>query len=86
VLACVVPVAVLAWVARRRPRDRAIMLVTLPLVPVFMWLIGRYTEERTPQRWQALRLLVAHFLDVVRGPADAARFNRAVPRLRRSRT
>ena len=24
------------------------MLITLPLVPVFMWLIGRYTEERTP--------------------------------------
>ena len=33
------------------------MLVTLPLVPLFMWLIGRYTEERTRERWHALRLL-----------------------------
>ena len=32
-----------------------------------MWLIGRYTEERTRERWLALRLLSTHFLDVVRG-------------------
>ena len=31
------------------------MLLTLPLVPVFMWLIGRYTADRTRERWQALR-------------------------------
>ena len=34
------------------------MLLTLPLVPVFMWLIGRYTEQRTRERWQALRAAV----------------------------
>ncbi len=43
------------------------MLLTLPLVPVFMWLIGLYTEQRTRARWQELRLLSTHFLDVVRG-------------------
>ena len=43
------------------------MLLTLPLLPLFMWLIGRYTEQRTRERWQALRLLSTHFLDVVRG-------------------
>jgi ATP-binding cassette, subfamily C, bacterial CydD len=77
VLACVVPVAVLAWVAVVDLETAAIMLVTLPLVPVFMWLIGRYTEERTQQRWQALRLLSAHFLDVVRGLPTLRAFNRA---------
>jgi thiol reductant ABC exporter CydD subunit len=44
-----------------------IMLLTLPLVPVFMWLIGTYTQERTRERWEALRDLSIHFLDVVRG-------------------
>jgi thiol reductant ABC exporter CydD subunit len=77
VLACVVPLAVLAWVAVVDLETAAIMFVTLPLVPVFMWLIGRYTEERTQQRWQALRLLAAHFLDVVRGLPTLHAFNRA---------
>jgi thiol reductant ABC exporter CydD subunit len=77
VLACVVPVAVLAWVAVVDLETAAIMFVTLPLVPVFMWLIGRYTEERTQQRWQALHLLAAHFLDVVRGLPTLRAFNRA---------
>ena len=53
------------------------MLLTLPLVPVFMWLIGRYTEQRTQERWQALRLLSTHFLDVVRGLPTLRAFGRA---------
>ena len=52
------------------------MLLTLPLVPVFMWLIGRYTEERTRERWLALRLLSTHFLDVVRGLPTLRAFGR----------
>ena len=43
------------------------MTLTLPLVPVFMWLVGKATEERTTARWRALRRLSTHFLDVVRG-------------------
>jgi thiol reductant ABC exporter CydD subunit len=53
------------------------MLLTLPLVPVFMWLIGRYTEQRTRERWQGLRQLSTHFLDVVRGLPTLRAFNRA---------
>jgi len=46
-------------------------------VPVFMWLIGRYTEQRTRERWQALRRLSVHFLDVVRGLPTLRAFGRA---------
>ena len=67
VLAVVVPIAVIGWVAGVDLESAVIMLLTLPLVPVFMWLIGRYTEERTRERWEALRALSGHFLDVVRG-------------------
>jgi thiol reductant ABC exporter CydD subunit len=77
VLACVVPVAVVAFVAAIDFRSALLMLATLPLVPVFMWLIGRYTEERTRERWLALRLLSSHFLDVVRGLPTLRAFNRA---------
>jgi ATP-binding cassette, subfamily C, bacterial CydD len=67
VLASVVPLVVVAWVAAIDWESALIMLLTLPLVPVFMWLIGRYTEQRTRERWEALRSLSMHFLDVVRG-------------------
>jgi thiol reductant ABC exporter CydD subunit len=77
VLACLVPIAVLAWAAWIDVESALIMLVTLPLVPLFMWLIGRYTEERTRERWHALRLLSTHFLDVVRGLPTLRAFNRS---------
>jgi thiol reductant ABC exporter CydD subunit len=79
VLAALVPLAVLGWVAWIDVDSALIMLATLPLVPVFMWLIGRYTEERTRERWQALRLLSTHFLDVVRGLPTLRAFNRSRP-------
>jgi ATP-binding cassette subfamily C protein CydD len=77
VLAALVPVAVLVYVAAVDIRSAAIMLATLPLVPLFMWLIGRYAAERTRERWDALRLLSSHFLDVVRGLPTLRAFNRA---------
>ena len=77
VLACAVPVLVLAWVGHVDLESALIMLLTLPLVPLFMWLIGRYTEQRTRERWQALRLLSTHFLDVVRGLPTLRAYNRS---------
>ena len=76
VLAAIVPVAVLALVASIDLVSAGVMLLTLPLVPVFMWLIGRYTERRTQERWQALSLLATHFGDVVRGLPTLRAFNR----------
>jgi ATP-binding cassette subfamily C protein CydD len=72
----VVPLAVAGWVASIDPLSALIMLLTLPLVPLFMWLIGRYTEQRTRERWDALRNLSTHFLDVVRGLPTLRAFNR----------
>jgi ATP-binding cassette, subfamily C, bacterial CydD len=77
VLATVVPVAVLALVATIDLTSAGIMLLTLPLVPVFMWLIGRYTEHRARERWEALSLLAHHFTDVVRGLPTLRAFNRS---------
>ena len=76
VLATVVPLAVLGLVAAIDPISAGVMLLTLPLVPVFMWLVGRYTERRARERWQALARLSAHFLDVVRGLPTLRALNR----------
>jgi len=77
VLASIVPFVVIAWVAVLDLEAAVIMLLTLPLVPVFMWLIGTYTADRTRKRWQALRTLSNHFLDVVRGLPTLRAFGRA---------
>ena len=76
-LASIVPFPVIAWVAFLDLEAAVIMLLTLPLVPVFMWLIGTYTADRTRERWQALRALSSHFLDVVRGLPTLRAFGRA---------
>ena len=77
ILASLVPPLVIAWVAFVDLEATLIMLFTLPLVPVFMWLIGRYTEQRTQERWQALQQLSTHFLDIVRGLPTLRAFGRA---------
>ncbi len=76
VLAVAVPPAVLVLALVIDPIAAGLMLLTLPLLPVFMVLIGRYTERRTRQRWQALTRLSSHFLDVVRGLPTLRAFNR----------
>jgi thiol reductant ABC exporter CydD subunit len=74
--ALVVPVAVLALVVSIDPLAAGVMVLTLPLVPIFMWLVGRYTEHRARARWRAMSLLANHFLDVVRGLPTLRAFNR----------
>ena len=76
VLAAVVPVAVLILVASLDLVSAGLMLLTLPLVPVFFWLIGRTTGARARERWEAMSLLSTHFLDVVRGLPTLRAFNR----------
>ncbi len=76
VLACVVPLLVLVVAAVVDPLSAAIMLLTLPLVPVFMVLVGRTTAVRTRARWRAMARLADHFLDVVRGLPTLRAFNR----------
>jgi thiol reductant ABC exporter CydD subunit len=77
VLAVTVPPAVLILVATVDLVAAGLMIVTLPLVAVFMWLVGTYTERKTQERWQALAVLSTHFLDVVRGLPTLRAFNRA---------
>lgn len=76
VLAAVVPIAVIGWILRIDVTAALVMLVTLPLVPVFMILIGRHTQRKTQARAQALTLLATRFLDVVRGLPTLRAYNR----------
>jgi thiol reductant ABC exporter CydD subunit len=75
-LAVVVPAAVLCWSAAVDLTSALIMAVTLPVIPVFMSLIGRAAGARARANWEALVGLSGWFLDVVRGLPTLRAFNR----------
>jgi ATP-binding cassette, subfamily C, bacterial CydD len=81
-LAVIVPIVVVAWSLAVDPIAGLLMLVTLPLVPLFMVLVGAYTERRTRRRWRALTVLAAAFADAVRGLPTLRAFNRSVDEAR----
>jgi ATP-binding cassette, subfamily C, bacterial CydD len=67
VLACLVPLAVLARIAAADWISAVVIGVTLPLVPVFAVLVGWHTKARTQRQWRLLARLGGHFLDLVEG-------------------
>ncbi len=76
-LAVVVPVVVLARIVGADWTSAAIIAGTLPLIPLFMVLIGWATQSRMDQQWTTLARLSHHFLDVVAGLPTLKVFNRA---------
>jgi ATP-binding cassette subfamily C protein CydCD len=76
VLACAVPVAVIGWVLTLDPITAGILAFTVPLLVLFMVLIGRGARTQAEGRWRALALLGAHFLDVVQGLATLRAYRR----------
>ncbi|TXS30496.1 thiol reductant ABC exporter subunit CydD [Streptomyces sp. ms191] len=76
-LAVVVPVAVLARIVTEDWVSAAVIVVTLPLIPLFMVLIGWYTQARMDRQWTLLSRLSGHFLDVVAGLPTLKVFGRA---------
>lgn len=76
-LAVVVPVAVLARIVTEDWVSAAIIVGTLPLIPVFMMLIGWATQSRMDRQWRLLSRLAGHFLDVVAGLPTLKVFGRA---------
>ncbi|AOR33309.1 ABC transporter [Streptomyces fodineus] len=76
-LAVVVPVSVLARIVTEDWVSAAIIVGTLPLIPLFMMLIGWATQARMDRQWRLLSRLSGHFLDVVAGLPTLKVFGRA---------
>ena len=77
VLAVIVPIAVLATILGQDLLSAFIIAVTLPLIPIFMILIGLYTKHRVDRQWRTLSLLSGHFLDLISGLPTLKIFGRA---------
>jgi ATP-binding cassette, subfamily C, bacterial CydCD len=63
----IVPVAIVVWLARVEPLSAVILAVTLPLIPLFMVLIGLAARAATRRRFRALTELSGHLLAVLQG-------------------
>lgn len=76
-LAAIVPAAVVVAVATRDWVSALIIALTIPLIPVFMALVGATTRERVDRQLRVLQRLAGHFLDVVAGLPTLKVFGRA---------
>jgi ATP-binding cassette subfamily C protein CydD len=79
VLAFLVPLAVVVRVALADWISALVIVVTLPLIPVFTVLVGLPARARARRQWLLLARLGGHFLDVVEGLTTLKVFGRAKP-------
>ena len=77
VLAAIVPTVVLVQLAVADTIAFVTVALTLPLIPLFMVLVGLATQHRTRKQWRRLEILGHHFLDLVQGLPTAKVFGRA---------
>lgn len=77
VLATLVPISMVTYLALTDVTSAVIVAVTLPLVPVFMAMIGWYTARATAEKLTTLSHLAGHFSDVVAGLPTLKVFGRA---------
>jgi ATP-binding cassette subfamily C protein CydD len=66
-LSALVPITVLAFVFPIEPLSGLVLLITAPLIPVFMILLGELADVLTRRQWQTLSRMSAYFLDVLQG-------------------
>ncbi|MEV7806824.1 thiol reductant ABC exporter subunit CydD [Microbispora sp. NPDC088329] len=76
-VAGVVPLAVVVRLFVADLPTAVIVVLTLPLIPIFGALVGWTTKAVTERQWRALARLGGHFLDVVRGLPTLRAFGRA---------
>lgn len=76
-LAVIVPITVLLTMLGQDILSTVIVAITIPLIPLFMILIGMYTKSRVDRQWKTLAVLSGHFLDLVAGLPTLKIFGRA---------
>jgi ATP-binding cassette subfamily C protein CydD len=66
-LSALVPLTILAFVFPLDWLSGLVFLLTAPLIPIFMLLIGNRADALTKRQWTSLSRMSAHFLDVLQG-------------------
>ncbi|CAB4894858.1 unannotated protein [freshwater metagenome] len=76
-IAGVVPVMVGISITIADWKSGVIVLLTIPLIPLFGILIGRFTATATAQKWETMGVLSGHFLDLLSGLTTLKVYGRA---------
>jgi ATP-binding cassette subfamily C protein CydCD len=79
VIAALVPVSILIFVFPIDLLSGVVLLVTAPLIPFFMILIGKGAEAVTKRQYETLSRLSAHFLDSLQGLTTLKIFGQSKP-------
>ncbi|MEN6436366.1 MAG: thiol reductant ABC exporter subunit CydD [Anaerolineaceae bacterium] len=80
VIAVMLPIIILLIVFPLDWLSGLIFLLTAPLIPVFMILIGKTGEAMTKRQWNLLSRLSSHFLDTIQGLEELKRLNQSLKR------
>ncbi|HEX2978865.1 MAG TPA: ABC transporter transmembrane domain-containing protein, partial [Anaerolineaceae bacterium] len=76
-LAALIPLTILFSVFPLDSLSAVVLLLTAPLIPIFMVLIGKLGQLATRRQWTALSRLSGHFLDAIQGLTTLNMFGRA---------
>ena len=71
----VIPLAILIAVFPVDWQSGLILLVTAPMVPFFMILIGHKAQRLNQEHWAKLQRMSSHFLDIIQGLTQLKIFN-----------
>ncbi|MEU6264214.1 thiol reductant ABC exporter subunit CydD [Saccharopolyspora shandongensis] len=77
VTAAVVPPLVGAWILFSDWVSALVIVITVPLIPLFAWLVGKYTEQRTSRAADAVQRLSGQLLELIRALPVLTAFGRA---------
>ena len=76
-LSVFVPLLIAGYVFPRDPASAILLLVTAPVIPILMILVGSYAEEHMQRQWAALTRMGASFLDALQGLATLKIFGQS---------
>ena len=76
-LTVLVPMIILLAIFSVDILSGVVLLVTAPLLPIFMILIGMMADAVAKKQWRLLSLMSAHFLDVLQGLTTLKLFGRS---------
>ena len=75
-LSVFIPIIILIFVFPLDWLTAIVFIVTAPIIPIFMFLIGSIAEKMNKKQWQTLSRMSAYFLDVLQGLPTLKLFNR----------
>lgn len=82
-LSAFIPILILLFVLPRDLLSAIIFIVTAPIIPTFMFLIGSISEKLNQKQWVTLSRMSAYFFDVLQGLPTLKLFNRTKETVKR---